>query len=140
MNTVFQPSLRCWLAGLAVMCLSACATLQPVPYPFELVGPKASFIGKLYPGSRTMEVSIAGKAFSGYYIQSVSRSVSDGLLFRRGMMDGVVTTTFDNSARGVMSSQDGERLFCDFLFEGSRLLGECKRPGAESYPMVSQPH
>ena len=139
MNLLRRLFHRSGLMLLGAVYLGGCASLQPVPYPFELVGAQGSFIGKLYPASRTMEVTIENKPFSGYYIQSVSRSVSDGLLFRRGLMDSVVTTTFDNNARGVLSAADGDRLFCDFLFEGMRMLGECKHPGAASYSLVSPP-
>jgi hypothetical protein len=48
------------------------------------------------------------------------------------------TTVSNNSGKAFLQSADGDKLHCDFMYEGRRLLGECRSPDSGAvYQMVA---
>lgn len=94
--------------------------------------------GWFHPEMHTMEVDIGDTHYQGHYIIATSTAVFQGLWLRRGFPNDTVTTINSNSAKAVMNSPDGKHLFCDFLFEARRVLGECKSAANLTYRLVSQ--
>ena len=133
MNNPMKFFLCVFLVALA----SGCTTLQPKPLSFSLIQGKDTFNGYFHPIEKRMEVNIGDKHYTGFYIQAMSSAVTQSLWIRRGFPGETMTTVSSNSARSVMTSSDGERLFCEFLFEGNRALGECKTTGATSYQLIA---
>jgi len=117
--------------------LSACTTVQPPPLPFSLAQGDQLHNGQMHPGDHLMEVTVAGKRFEGFYIQANSTALSQGLWPRRGFPNDTVTNISSNAARAVMTAADGERLYCDFMFEGNRVLGECKSSTNASFQLLA---
>lgn len=140
------------LAPLALLLLGACAT-TPQPLPFDLVGKGATAHRGLFkPADGSIEARINGKVYTGFYVTSVStaRSTSIGVgmgygsFGRRGygaygaFPQETWTTISNNSGKAYLQSADGDKLNCDFIYEGRRLLGECRSPdNGAVYQMVA---
>lgn len=140
------------LALLALLLLGACAT-TPQPLPFDLVGKGATAHRGLFkPADGSIEARINGKVYTGFYVTSVStaRSTSVGVgmgygsFGRRGygaygaFPQETWTTISNNSGKAYLQSADGDKLNCDFIYEGRRLLGECRSPdNGAVYQMVA---
>lgn len=127
----------------ALLCLlplaTGCAPLAPVP--FELLDTHQQvFHGRFYPADQRIDASIDGKQYSGFYIIASGTAMSQGLWPRRGFPAETVTTFSSNSARATLSSVDGERLSCEFLFDGDRALGECKGADNRNYQLLTRQH
>ena len=126
--------------ALALGLLSACVTVQPPPLPFGLAQGNQLYNGQIHPDDHHMEVTVAGKNFEGFYIQSNSTAFSQALWPRRGFPNDTVTNISSNAARAVMTAADGERLYCDFMFEGNRALGECKSSTDANFQLLAPVH
>ena len=128
------------LALLSALLLGACAT-TPQPLPFDLVGKGATVHRGLFkPADGSIEARINGKVYTGFYVTSVStaRSTSVGVglgygnFGRRGygaygaFPSETWTTISNNNGKAYLQSADGDKLNCDFIYEGRRLLGECR--------------
>lgn len=139
------------MALLALLFLGACAT-TPQPLPFDLVGKgTTAHRGLFKPADGSIEARINGKVYTGFYVTSVStaRSTSVGVGMGygrygyRGYGYGAFpsetwTTISNNSGKAYLQSADGDKLNCDFIFEGRRLLGECRSPdNGAVYQMVA---
>lgn len=139
------------LAVLAVLLLGACAT-TPQPLPFDLVGKgTAAHRGLFKPADGSIEARINGKVYTGFYVTSVSTARSTSVGIGMGMGYGrygyrgygafpseTWTTVSNNSGKAYLQSADGDKLNCDFIYEGRRLLGECRSPdNGAVYQMVA---
>jgi len=90
--------------------------------------------GKQYSGkfdaiSKTLEVTIDGKLYSGFYI------VNSGYAFSSSQTFGVKPTygtsqvmVGGTSGNAIIRSVDGDAITCDFNYQGLRAIGVCLRP------------
>ena len=119
--------------------LAACS--QPLPLSFQLIDEQSHVsTGVMRPVDGSMEVVIGGKAFTGFYIVATATSVStwDQPFFKRwGPPQHAMTTISSNAAKAVLLGEDKTRITCDFLFQGSRAIGECKSAGGHSYQFMT---
>lgn len=137
------------IPSLALL-LAACAT-PPPPRPFSLID-KSNVVhrGVFKPADGSMEVRINNKVYTGFYVTSTSTAHSTEVGFgafggfgRRGygafgaFPSETYTVVSNNSGKAYLQSADGDRLNCDFMFEGPRLLGECRSPQGTVYQMVA---
>jgi hypothetical protein len=139
-------------AVIAAALLAACAT-TPQPLPFDLVG-KGSTVhrGLFKPADGSIDVRINNKVYTGFYVTSVSTARSTNMGFGVGYggygrygygMYGAYpsetwTTVSNNTGKAYLQSADGDKLNCDFMYEGRRLLGECRSPDTGAvYQMVA---
>jgi hypothetical protein len=137
----------------AVLILAGCAT-TPQPLPFDLLGKgNTVYRGLFKPADSSIEVRINNKVYTGFYVTSTTtaRSSTIGMGVGYGSygryggygMFGAYpsetwTTINNNTGKAYLQNSDGDKLNCDFMFEGRRLLGECR--SAESgatYQMVA---
>jgi hypothetical protein len=127
--------LKALSASLCVVALVAgCATLQPVP--FQLVDSTSAVQkGMIFPDRQSIEVTIDGQQYKGFYLVAAGAAYSETFGgWRRGPNQSV-TTYSSNSARAHLSSDKGQRLNCEFLFEGRQAIGECKTPAGVTYQL-----
>jgi hypothetical protein len=134
---------RLFASALSVLLLAGCAT-PPQPLPFDLVG-KGSTVhrGLFKPADGSIEVRIDNRVYTGFYVTSVSTARSTNVGFGVGYggwgryggygMYGAYpsetwTTVSNNSGKAYLQSAEGDKLNCDFMYEGRRLLGECRSP------------
>lgn len=138
----------------ALLMLAGCAT-TPQPLPFDLVGKGSSVHRGLFkPADASIEVRIGNKIYTGFYVTSFStaRSTTMGLGMGYGSYGRygygaygaypaeTWTTVSNNSGKAYLQSADGDKLSCDFMYEGRRLLGECRSPDNDLvYQMVANP-
>lgn len=134
----------------AAALLAGCAT-TPQPLPFDLVGKgSAMHRGLFKPADGSVEVRVNNKVYTGFYVTSVSTARSTNVGFgvgyggygRYGMYGAYPsetwTTVSNNSGKAFLQSADGDKLNCDFMYEGRRLLGECRSPDTGAvYQMVA---
>lgn len=122
-------------ATLCVVALVAgCATQQPVP--FQLVD-SASAVqkGKLFPDRQRMEVTIDGQQYKGFYMVAAGAAFSQSFGGWRSVPRQSVTNYTSNSARAKLTSDKGQHLSCEFLFEGNQAIGECQTPAGAKYQL-----
>lgn len=140
------------MALLALLLLGACAT-TPQPLPFDLVGKgTVAHRGLFKPADGSIEARINGKVYTGFYVTSVSTarssSIGVGMGYGRYGYRGygaygafpqeTWTTISNNSGKAYLQSADGDKLNCEFIYEGRRLLGECRSPDSGAvYQMVA---
>lgn len=136
----------------AAVLLAGCAT-TPQPLPFDLVGKGATVHRGLFrPADGSVDVRVNNKVYTGFYVTSVSTARSSSVGFGVGYggygrygygMYGAYpqetwTTISNNSGKAFLQSADGDKLNCDFMYEGRRLLGECRSPDTGAvYQMVA---
>ncbi|NNM51815.1 MAG: hypothetical protein HKM02_06270 [Pseudomonadales bacterium] len=130
---------------LALSCLSGILILSGcaiTPIPFALYGKdNATGSGTMDPRHGTIQATIDGRDYHGFYIVShgtaVTSSPPDPFFGFPPIMNSMVDVSM-NSARAAMSSDDGSRISCQFLFQGHRALGDCQTPSGKHYQMVAQ--
>ncbi len=148
-----MPRIDHLLAPLtAALLLSACATTPPQPLPFDLVDKSnIAHRGLFKQADSSIEVRIADKVYTGFYVISSSTARSTDFGFGVGFGGygrygyggyGAYpterwTVISNNNGRAHMQNADGDRLNCEFLFEGRRLVGECRSPQGAVYQMVA---
>ena len=117
-----------------VALIAGCATPQPVP--FQLID-SASAIqkGTIFPDKQRIEVTIDGQQYKGFYLVAAGTGYSEIYGGWRSAPRQSVTTYSSNSVRANLSSDKGQRLSCEFLFEDRRAIGECKTPAGVVYQL-----
>ena len=90
--------------------------------------------GKQYAGkfdaiSKTIEVNIDGKLYSGFYIVNSGYAVGSMQTFGAKPMYGTSQSFVSgNSGNAIIRSTDGDAITCDFNYQGMRAIGVCVRP------------
>ncbi|HWT54964.1 MAG TPA: hypothetical protein VN066_09145 [Rhodocyclaceae bacterium] len=137
-----------------LLALAGCAT-APQPLPFDLVG-KGNNVhrGLFKPADGSIEVRVGNKVYTGFYVISASTARSTTMGFGLGYgsygrygygaygayPSETWTTVSNNSGKAYLQSADGDKLNCDFMYEGRRLLGECRSMDSDVvYQMVANP-
>lgn len=119
--------------------MAGCAT--PHPVPFQIVdSDNVVHQGVFGVDNQSMDVRIGPVLYQGFYI--VSTSVENTTVWPRryGQMPrDSFTVLSNNSARAHLTASGGERLVCEFLFQGDRAIGECKSPQGRIYQLVAEP-
>ena len=121
--------------------LTGCAT-TPEPMAFDLLGKgNTVYRGLFKPADNTVEVRINNKVYTGFYVTSTTTAHSTSLgvgvgygSYGRyggyGMYGAYPTDTWttisNNTGKAYLQNGDGDKLNCDFMYEGRRLLGECR--------------
>lgn len=130
-NRVKAISLSLCVAAL----VTGCAASQPVP--FQLIDPASAVQkGTIFPARQRIEVTIDGQRYKGFYLMANGSAYSEslgGLHARQSM-----TTYFSNTARAQLTSEKGQHLSCEFLFEGRRAIGACKTPAGVEYQLSAE--
>jgi hypothetical protein len=130
-----KSHLKAISASLGVVALVAgCAAPQPVP--FQLID-SASTVqkGSIFPDSQRIEVTINGQQYKGFYLVVSGTGFSETFGGWRNPPRHSVTTYSSNSTRAQLTSDKGQHLSCEFLFEGVRAIGECRTPAGVTYQM-----
>ncbi len=124
------------IACLFVVALAGCATPQPVP--FHLVDSESRVQkGTMFPDSQRIEVTVDGQLYRGFYIVATGAARSETLGGWRSFPRDTITTFSSNSARAQLSNDKGQRLSCEFLFEGKRALGECRSSTGAVFQLIA---
>ena len=134
-----------------VLLLAGCAT-TPQPMPFDLVGKgNTVYRGLFKPADSSVDVRINNKVYTGFYVTSVttarSSSIGVGVGYggygrysgygMYGAPSETWTTINNNTGKAYLQSADGDKLNCDFMYQGRRLLGECRSESGATYQMVA---
>lgn len=123
------------IAILCVVVLAAgCAASLPVP--FQLVDSSSRVqSGTLYLDSQRIEVTVDGHLFSGFFIVANGSAISQTVSGRRLLPSDTITSYSSNSARAHLTSDDGQQLNCEFLYEVRRAVGECRSPSGAIFQL-----
>ena len=136
---------------LTAMALSACATEHLV-----ITGPG----GRQWPvridrDHATMQVTIAGKAYRGHYVDNASSSTGFVTTFGPFMygygpfMYGygpfmypgfgtIQTYNPGNTGRAMLIAKDGDRLDCHYNYQGTTVVGTCRDRSGQKYAITSR--
>lgn len=146
---IAKPSLLKLCGVLMLAMLGGCATTVQ-PLPFQLVDPgNQAHSGTFNPNDQSIAVTVGKRTYTGFYVLASSTAQSTSFGFGFGMATRGAygaygfpserwTTINGNNGRAALQSQDGERLNCEFMFEGRRLVGECRSPQGAVYQMVAR--
>lgn len=131
--------LRLSLPALALVAaaLTGCAS---APLSFNLYDQKQRvWHGQMNPGNGDISVDIAGKLYHGFYLVAHGTAISTNpmALFGAPAFVNTVSEVNMNSARANMTADDGSRLTCSFLFQGSKVLGSCHDEKGRHYDLVA---
>ena len=114
---------------IAILCVAAIAggCAASLPVPFQLVDSSSRVqMGTLNLDKQQIEVTIDGHLFNGFFIVGSGSAISQTVSGRRLMPSDTVTNYSSNSARAHLTSDNGQELNCEFLYEFRRAIGECK--------------
>lgn len=119
--------------------LGACATTPAAPTGFRLIDENNTIHeGALWADSRLIEVTLGESRYRGFYIVATSMATVDTWpSFRHGFPRESVAIVNGNTAKAHLSSDNGEHLNCDLIFQGKRIIGECKSPQGKTYQLVA---
>jgi hypothetical protein len=133
-----KNSLKTILVLLLLPILAAgCAAPQPVP--FQLIDSESRVQkGTIFPDRQGIEVTVEGQSYKGFYLISTGMAHSETFGGWRGFPHNTITTYSTNSVRAQLSSEKGQRLNCEFLFEGNRAIGECRTPAGAVFQLVAE--
>ncbi|MEO0048643.1 MAG: hypothetical protein RLZZ410_1602 [Pseudomonadota bacterium] len=97
------------------------------------------FIGQFNSLSKTLEVNVNGKIFSGFYITNSSVGFSNYQMYGAGATaTGSSQTIYGgNSGRAVLRSQDGDTIQCEFNYQGMKAIGSCVNAQGERYQLIT---
>lgn len=117
--------------------LAGCAA--PAPIPFQLIEDQRTHHGTFKPGDASIDILIGDKPFHGFYIVAAGTTVStvETPFARRFRSYQTITTSTSNSARALLTSPDGERITCAFLFQDKRAVGDCKSSKGKVYQFLA---
>jgi hypothetical protein len=117
---------------LVLLVATGCAAPQPVP--FQLVDTESKIQwGTLFQDGQRIEVKIDGHLFSGFYIFAGGAAISQSLFRRHYLPADTITNYYSNSARAHLTSDNGQQLNCEFLFESQRAIGQCQTPAGITF-------
>ena len=107
--------------------VSGCVSLPPVP--FQLVDSESKIQrGTIFQDGQRIEVTIDGQLFTGFYLFASGAAISQSMSGRHFYPGDIVTNYYSNSARAHLTSDNGQQLNCEFLFESKRAIGQCRTP------------
>ena len=90
--------------------------------------------GKQYTGkfdaiSKTLDVDVEGKLYSGFYITNSGYAFGTSQTFgARPMYGNSQMMVGGTSGNAMIRSVDGDSITCDFNYQGMRAIGVCVRP------------
>lgn len=97
------------------------------------------FSGQFNSLSKTLEVSINGKLFSGFYITNASVAISNSQINSTRSTANANTQTFygGDTGRAVLRAADGETIQCEFNYQGMKAIGSCLNATGERYQLIA---
>jgi len=136
-GTEMKKSLKNSFAFFIVLFVAAgCATPQPVP--FQLIDSESrAQKGTIFPDTQRIEATIEGQSYKGFYLIATGMAHSESFGGWRASPRETVTTYSSNSVRAQLTSDKGQRLKCDFLFEGRKAIGECRTPAGTIFQLTA---
>ncbi len=119
---------------LLLAVVTGCSAPQPVP--FQLVDPASKIQkGTIFPDGQRIEAVVDGQLYKGFYMIASGVSHSQSFGGASPFSRNTVSTYSSNSVRAQMISDKGQRLSCEFLFDFSRAIGECRNLAGEVFQM-----
>lgn len=121
-----------FVLALAVGCAA------PKPVPFQLVDSESKIQkGTIFPDRQRIEVMVDGQLYKGFYIVATGVAHSETFGGWRSYPRDTTTTFSSNSVRAQLTTDKGQRLSCEFLFESRRAIGECRSPSGAVYQLIA---
>ena len=131
-----RPLSRRAIVVVAAAMFGGCSPLPPLP--FELIDDGKAYQGAFFPSEERLEASIGDKKYQGFYIVASGVATTQSAWPARRLPSSTTTTYSSNAARAMLTSQQGDRLSCEFLIEGRKAIGECKSADGRVYQLVAQ--
>jgi hypothetical protein len=128
-------------ACIAAIVLAAGCASQPIP--IQLIDSESGINkGTIYPDGQRIEAKIDGQFYKGFYIVAAQVAYSETFGGWRSGPRDTVTTASSNSGRAHLTSDKGQQLSCEFLFESQRAIGECRSPTGKTFQLTADgvPH
>lgn len=94
--------------------------------------------GTLFAETRGIEAVIDGRKYSGFYIVATGIGISHPIMIGPYFAADTITTYTSNQARAHLIAEGGPPLNCQFLFDGPRVVGECRTPEGTVYQLVAE--
>ena len=125
-----------WLVALIAL-LAGCAA--PVPVPFQVIDSNnVVYQGIFGADNQSVEVRIGDTLYQGFYIVSSSIQNTTTWVGRFGQIPREsISVASSNNALAHLVATDGQRLTCEFLFQGARAIGQCMSPQGKTYQLVA---
>ena len=132
-----KKSLKNIISFVSVLILVAgCAA--PKPLPFQLIDSESrAQKGTIFTDTQRIEATVDGQLYKGFYIFANGVAYSQSFGGWRANPRETVTNYSSNSVRAQLTSDKGQRLKCDFLFEGRKAIGECRTPAGAVFHLVA---
>ncbi len=126
------------LITLALVPVLAAGCAAPQPVPFHLVDSGSRIQkGTIFPDEHRIEATIDGQLYKGFYITATGMAYSQSYGSLRSYPSTTVTHFWSNSVRAQLTSDEGQQLNCEFLFDSVRAVGECRSPAGAVFQLVA---
>lgn len=96
--------------------------------------------GKFDTMTRTLEVNVGGKLYSGHYItnQSVTPVYTTGMVGTRMVGANTLAVTPGNAGRALLRASDGSTIECEFSYQGNAAIGTCRGNDGATYQLTTR--
>ena len=96
--------------------------------------------GAFNAASKTMEVSVGLKRYSGSYVTNAGTAFSTGVAFSGTRSAYGTSQTFSGGNNGValLAAADGDTMRCEFNYQGLSAIGVCQTRGGKIYDFMTQ--
>jgi len=98
--------------------------------------------GKRYPmeisqSARTLSADIDGVKYAGIYAPTgSSEAITTGMVGTRPIM--AVSAGGGNSGRAMLQGANGDLINCEFIYSGTRAMGQCKGRNGRDYTLTTE--
>lgn len=121
MASIFQKAMS--VCSLALLLAGCAGTLQLLPRDG---GERAN--GTFNTGTKTLEVNVSGKFYSGKYVTNAGSSFTTVNAYSgtQSAYGSGQTFSSGNSGVALLVAADGDTLRCEFNYQGLNAIGICK--------------
>ncbi len=96
-------------------------------------------VGQFNSLTKTLDVTLNGKSYSGFYITNSSVGITNTQIYGAGTTaTGSSQTLYGgNSGRAVLRAQDGDTIQCEFNYQGMKAIGSCFDSKGERFQLIA---
>lgn len=96
-------------------------------------------VGQFNSLSKTLEVNINGKTYSGFYITNASVGIANTQVYGAGTVATGSSQSFygGNTGRAVLRSPEGDTVQCEFNYQGMKAIGTCVDGKGDRYQLIA---
>lgn len=97
-------------------------------------------IGKFDSVTKTLEVDVNGKLYSGHYITNSGMGTVTGWTYGGATPTYTTGQTYygGNQGRAILRSVDGDTIQCEFSYQGMSAIGQCQDADGKRYQLTTR--